>query len=378
MRQPQGVFFRRLRRRKNTHLILRTLLKQNLMLFAVGTNVRIKNTGDFGVVKALLEGDMVQVFIPGDDMEIPVHIDDLERSEDTKRATPVKAKIVAGKKTQAPVAARAFVVETQYAILSSIGIQLAFEAVKNEDGFVSKYLVSLINDTNYDALISLKIFFNSLSPIGWNDKLAAMTAPQVAEMWYDDLNEAPELEVKCNWLSTEGIGEELFKLLKIKPKSFFKSVKTAPLLNKPVHLYRLFERESRVPVVAKTEDLAAYTKKNTKPDWHRLSQLHNMSIYDTKQLANFEQEIDLHIEKLVDDWRKKTPSEIMQIQLSNMDAHVAKAVRLGVPSIFIIHGVGKGRLKNEIATRLLKNPDVKTFKNEFHPLYGWGATEVIF
>jgi Smr domain len=348
------------------------------MLFASGTTVRIKNTGDIGIVKALLEGDMVQVFILGDEMEIPVHINDLERAEDTKGAAPVKAKIVAGKKMEGPAKAPPIVVETQYAILNNYGIQLAFEAVKNSEGLVSKYLVSLINDTNYDAVISLKIFFNSLSPISWSDKLTAMSAPQVAEMWYDDLNEAPELEVKCNWLSTEGIGGELFKSLKIKPKSFFKSEKTAPLLNKPVHLYHLFERESREAGATEKEDLATYTKKNVKPDWRNLSQLHNLSIYDTKQLASFDPEIDLHIAKLTSDREKKTPSEILQIQLSHMDAHLAKAVRLGVPSIFIIHGVGKGRLKNEIATRLLNHPDVKTFKNDFHPRYGWGATEVIF
>ena len=348
------------------------------MLFASGTSVRLKNTGDIGVVKALLKGDMVQVFIPIDNMEIPVHIDDLERAEDTKGAPPVKAKIVAGKKTEPKAVAPKVVVETQYAILNSYGIQLAFEAVNNSEGLVTKYLIYVINDTKYDAVISLKIFFNSLSPISWSSKLESMTAPQVAEMWYDDLNEAPELEVKCNWLSTEGAGEELFKTLKIKPKSFFKSVKTAPLLNKPTHLYGLFEMESRDAVASEKENLATYTKKNAKPDWQRLSQLHNLSIHDTKELANFEQEIDLHIAKLEEDWKKKTPSEILQIQLSHMDAHISNAIRLGVPSIFIIHGVGKGRLKNEIATRLLKNPNVKTFKNEFHPLYGWGATEVIF
>jgi len=27
---------------------------------------------------------------------------------------------------------------------------------------------------------------------------------------------------------------------------------------------------------------------------------------------------------------------------------------------------------------LMNHPDVKTFKNEFHPKYGFGATEVIF
>lgn len=320
----------------------------------------------------------MQVYIPGDEMEIPVHIDDLERAEDTKGSAPVKAKIVAGKQSKIIASAPAITVETQYAILSSDGIQLAFEAVKDQEGMVSKYLIFLINDTNYDVVLSLKILFNSISPVSWSGKLAAMSAQQVAQMLYDDLNEAPEVEVKCNWLSTEGIGEELFKSLKIKPKSFFKNVKTAPLLNRPVHLFRLFEPKTRDPQTSEKEDLATYTKKNAKTDWLRLSKLHNLSIHDTKELANFKAEIDLHINQLTDGKKKLTPTEILRLQLSHMDAFIAKAVRLGVPSVFIIHGVGKGRLKDEIATHLMNHPDVKTFKNEFHPRYGWGATEVIF
>ncbi|RQH21817.1 hypothetical protein D5R40_31195 [Okeania hirsuta] len=46
--------------------------------------------------------------------------------------------------------------------------------------------------------------------------------------------------------------------------------------------------------------------------------------------------------------------------------------------VFVIHGVGEGKLRNAIATRLIKYPEVVSFKNEFHPRYGFGATEIIF
>ena len=41
-------------------------------------------------------------------------------------------------------------------------------------------------------------------------------------------------------------------------------------------------------------------------------------------------------------------------------------------------GLQAGLLKQRIATRLLRMPEVKTFKNEYHARYGYGATEVIF
>ena len=70
--------------------------------------------------------------------------------------------------------------------------------------------------------------------------------------------------------------------------------------------------------------------------------------------------------------------EKLQLQLDHFEQYIDKAIRLGVPRIYVIHGIGKGKLKNMIASRLIQNPQIKTFKNEYHPRYGWGATEVIF
>ena len=45
-----------------------------------------------------------------------------------------------------------------------------------------------------------------------------------------------------------------------------------------------------------------------------------------------------------------------------------EAVRQGVERVFIIHGIGKGHLRNLITATLIRNPNVITFKNEFHRL----------
>ena len=70
-------------------------------------------------------------------------------------------------------------------------------------------------------------------------------------------------------------------------------------------------------------------------------------------------------------------AEIVRIQLAAFENYLNKAINLGVDRFFVIHGLGKGRLRNEIATRLLKHPQVQTFKNEYHAKYGYGATEVV-
>lgn len=47
-------------------------------------------------------------------------------------------------------------------------------------------------------------------------------------------------------------------------------------------------------------------------------------------------------------------------------------------SLIIIHGIGEGTLRNEIHDRLKLKKEVKSFVNQFHPLYGYGATEIYF
>ena len=44
--------------------------------------------------------------------------------------------------------------------------------------------------------------------------------------------------------------------------------------------------------------------------------------------------------------------------------------------LIVIHGIGEGRLRDEIHEKLRHKHDVKSFVNQFHPLYGYGATEI--
>ena len=102
------------------------------------------------------------------------------------------------------------------------------------------------------------------------------------------------------------------------------------------------------------------------------------SPHDVTAFANFNIELDLHLENLTHNAQKLTSSEKVRLQLRRFEEHMEEAIRLGVERVFIIHGLGKGKLRNAIASRLITMPEVKTFKNEYHPKYGWGATEVIF
>ena len=207
-------------------------------------------------------------------------------------------------------------------------------------------------------------------------KIKAMSVYEVGELLFDQLNDHPVFEVECWRVSTAGTESRLHKSLRIKPKQFFKKTTMAPLLNKQVHLFSVFPR-LRPQKPKKDEDLKTYTKRNTRPtiNWDNINERFSV---DVMEFAEFEPEMDLHIEYLVSDYQRLSNNEILSIQLFHFEQYISKAIRLGVDRVFVIHGVGKGKLRDEIATRLVQMDHIKSFKNEYHPRYGYGATEVIF
>lgn len=84
-------------------------------------------------------------------------------------------------------------------------------------------------------------------------------------------------------------------------------------------------------------------------------------------------EIDLHMEVLAPDRRDLLPEAVLDFQLRCCRAFVEEAIRLHRPSILIIHGKGKGLLRQEVALLLQDFREVQ-FCFERHE---GGATEVL-
>ena len=349
------------------------------MLYTEGTKVRFINTGDQGVIVDILDAEMVNVQLDGDDMVIPAFLENLERVESKlpPNRKPVKAKFVTPKPVASKPTSSNIGHESQYNILNSLGIQLAFEPEVRADGITSKYQIYLINDTRYAALFAFTIHLAGSTSQTLNGKMESVSYVHVGEMKFTDLSESPKVEVDCWQVSTVGTGNKLTKSLRIKPKQFFKNVRTAPLLDKQVHWYQLFENFDKEKK-EQGEDLKTYTQRNAQKPKKPKSEYRTVDAGNPMDLAHFVNEIDLHIEQLTNSKKKMNNAEILRIQLNSFDNFIEEALRVGVGSVFVIHGLGKGKLKNEIATRLINHPHVKTFKNEYHPKYGFGATEVIF
>ncbi len=87
-------------------------------------------------------------------------------------------------------------------------------------------------------------------------------------------------------------------------------------------------------------------------------------------------EVDLHIEKLRDDYQFLNSEEILNIQLKHFSKTLDAAIVHKLPSVIFIHGTGNGVLRNEIHKKISKNPQIKTFMDARREKFGYGATEV--
>ena len=94
-------------------------------------------------------------------------------------------------------------------------------------------------------------------------------------------------------------------------------------------------------------------------------------------LKSLEKEVDLHIHELVENTNGLSNFEMLTIQLERVEKELDEAMQKNMRKLVFIHGVGNGRLKQEIAA-ILKEIKGVTFHDASYKEYGYGATQVNF
>jgi dsDNA-specific endonuclease/ATPase MutS2 len=95
-----------------------------------------------------------------------------------------------------------------------------------------------------------------------------------------------------------------------------------------------------------------------------------------QRIKDLTKEIDLHIEELVDSHSGLTNTEILSIQLERFEKEIQYCLSNGIKKLIVIHGVGNGKLKQEIIS-ILKTIDDISYYDASYKNYGFGATEII-
>lgn len=140
----------------------------------------------------------------------------------------------------------------------------------------------------------------------------------------------------------------------------------------PVHAFLLkddFVSVNKVEDLADPQELARLTTVREFKSKARVSKS------SKEYLKSLEKEVDLHIEELVENTGGLSNFEMLNIQLERFEKELDEAMQKNMKKITFIHGVGNGRLKQEIQA-VLKTIRGITFQDAPYKDYGYGATQV--
>jgi Smr domain len=353
-------------------------------LLGIGTKVKFLRTPDAGTITAKLGDGMVMVQLDEVDMEIPAFEEDLVRAEDFL-ALPksvqnaanqiVKPKISAATPANTPLSSEA----VSAPVFTQSGVILSFVPIKKNRDEIADFDVYLTNDTLTDTLVEFD--FVVLDRIKWTKDilLKSKTSEKITVIPFDTINDQPEADISLKPIFTEGVGEETFKTLKIKPKQFVKNLNFCRPLGREAYTFMVLEKWMMTNNSG--DDLKNYTAQLVKSQSIRRQRERNdYGLFDptpnVSEYASFVPELDLHIEMLHENPQTLSNEEIIHLQLRAFEMFLDKAIRLNVMRVHVIHGIGKGVLRDRIAARLRRHEHVMTFKNEYHEKFGFGATEI--
>ncbi|MEO6252159.1 MAG: Smr/MutS family protein [Ferruginibacter sp.] len=253
------------------------------------------------------------------------------------------------------------------------GIMLSFIPVFDKDIFdddiVEKFKLYLVNQNETAYTFTYNLMIGGMSDFQLKNTIDPLSDFYLHNVKFEDLSDSPRFDFEFALKEPDKKKAPYYETsLKIKAKQLFKKIEEIQLKNEPGFSYLLLENyPDRV-----AED---------KVDLGRLGNA-GFRVYDAGRIKqNLEPArsvVDLHIEKLSDSWKHLTNFEILSMQLKAFEKYYELAVAHYQPSLTIIHGVGVGKLRDEIHEILKSKKEVKSFVNQHSHLYGYGATEIFF
>jgi hypothetical protein len=253
------------------------------------------------------------------------------------------------------------------------GVWLTILPVTDLDEFgdevVEELKLHVVNRTERSLLFVYRLYYFGEVEFELKNELHPFQDFYLHDIPFEDLNDNPSFEFDFSLPKPEKRKAAHFEAgLKLKPRQLFAKIDETRKKGQASFSHRLFENYPDEIVEAPLE-MGSLAAKGYK-------------VYDASRarqhLEPARSVIDLHIEKLSDDWQHMTSYEIVSLQIKTFEKYYDLAIAHMQASLIVIHGLGTGRLRDEIHELLKHRREVKTFINQYHPQFGYGATEIFF
>lgn len=340
------------------------------MKFEVGDEVIVKLSNEEGKVVEILGDKMVMVDVRG--VRFPAYTDQLDfpyfqrfmaqKKQEPKK--PVKKWLEDIKPEKNPV---------RYQVAP--GVWLLFFPVFNKDVFdddiVESLRVHLVNQTQQGLHFHFWLKYGGQPEWELQNEIYGLQDFYLMNVPFENLNDGPSFEFEFSLISPDPERVPYFEaVFKPKAKQVFRQIEQIQQKGEAFFTHQLFEvypeKPAEQPAESGGQPYAALSKAGfkVKPAKNRPADPAPPSV------------LDLHIEKLTDNHGNMSAAEKLELQLRSFEKWLDRLTLHYINHVWVIHGVGSGRLKDEVHEMLRHRHDVKGFVSQYHPWYGNGATEI--
>ncbi|HEY0432555.1 MAG TPA: Smr/MutS family protein [Chitinophagaceae bacterium] len=334
------------------------------MKFQIGDKVLVLHSNEEGEIIDIINQKMVLVDVRG--VRFPAYIDQLDfpyfRAFSEKKPAQKQKQYIDDVQQEKKSAARA-----------EDGVWLTFLPVIENDEFgdevVTDLKIHLVNHTSMNYRFVYRLLYFGKADFELKNEVVAFQDFYLHDIPFEDLNDSPGFEFDFSLSQpVRGLAEHFEAFLRLKPRQLFDRIEKIRAKGEATFSHRLFEK---YPLKVEEEIVAAG------PMAGKVRGLYDAS-HGKRHLEPARSVVDLHIDKITDSWNGLSNHEIVTMQLNEFEKYYHLSVAHMQPSLTVIHGVGSGRLRDEIHELLKHRKEVKTFVNQYHPAYGYGATEILF
>src|SRR5437868_3104894 len=326
------------------------------MKYEPGDKIIVLVTNEQGKVVEIMNEKMVMIEVKG--VRFPAHTDQIDfpyfKMFTEKKLSPKKKVYVDQVKK-----------EKERKMKTGDGVLLSFLPVFDKDIFdddvVEKFKLYLINQDEVPYSFTYNCMVDGESNFQLKNSVEPLSDFYLHDVLFEDLSDSPRFDFEFSLREPDKKKAPFYEVsLKLRAKQIFKKIEETRLKNEATFVYTLFE---------------FYPDKIEEPkvDLSKLGSA-GFRIYNAEHIRqNLEPArtvIDLHIEKLTDNWKQLDNYEILTLQLKTFEKYYDLAVAHQQRTLTIIHGVGTGKLKDEIHDMLKLKKEVKSFVNQYSHLYG--------
>lgn len=259
--------------------------------------------------------------------------------------------------------------DKNYARVSSLpeGCYMGFMPQYEWDGLddiVTKSRIYLFNETSRHIHLEYACYHKNRLVLSHSVELKPLEEFYLHDLSFEELSTTPEFRFSVSDKKDAQLTNDY--TLSLKPKKLQEFLHHIRHENKPVFHLKIYEKLEPRP---RKEVIVSW---GAKPP-----ELKTVGYFDIKT-AKTKYEIDLHIEKLVKNPSQLGNAEKLSIQLKEFQQALELGMATHQRSIVFIHGVGSGKLKQEIHSILNQTKGVYKYVSDYDTRYGYGATEVFF